>query len=126
MIKLKKGYIAISTVLVISAVVFVLILTTTLVTISGAQGAMSGKTGGETVDITEGCTEEVLLSINKNNTVPTSLILPEGNCTVTLDSHIGNDWTFTTTGTVNVYTRKVQVQANRGSQVTVTNWKEIP
>ena len=121
---LNHGYVAISTVIVVVAVLLIILTTTSLVAISEGQMSLSGKKADESSNLVEGCVEDALIRINKSNNLPTSLILPEGQCTVTIDSHVGNDWKFTISGSVDNYTKKVQVQASRGSVITITNWKE--
>lgn len=121
----NKGYVAISTVLVIVAILLVIITTTSLVAISEGQMSLSNKRADEASNLVESCIEDALIRINKSNNIPSSLILPEGTCTVIIDSHVGNNWTFTVSGSIVGYTKKVQVQATRGSTVSITNWKEL-
>lgn len=122
----KHGYIALSTVLVIGAVVTLVGTSVTLLTISDAQTALGEKRKEEAIHFVESCIEDILLVLNEENTIPTpTVVLPEGTCTVTIDSQVGNSWTFTVTGTQNQHTKTIQVSATRGSTVDITRWKEL-
>lgn len=123
--KTQAGYAALISVLVISAAVLVIGISVSLLSISEIQIALSGKKNDEALDITEGCTEDTLLYLNENNSLPASITLPEGSCSVTLDSQSDNDWTFTVSTTLDGYTKSVQIEASRSSILDVTSWQEI-
>ena len=65
------------------------------------------------------------MELNENGSISLAITLPEGTCTVTLDSQTGDDWTFTVSGAVDAHTKRVQVTANRDTAVTVTSWQEV-
>ena len=123
--KNKKGYIALSSVLVIMAVVLIIGSSVSLLSIDDIQSALSSKKSEESLHLIEGCVEDALLSLNENNTIPVSITIPEGPCSVTINSQIGNNWTFTVAGTINNYKKSVQVSAIRSSTVDVTSWIEL-
>jgi hypothetical protein len=122
---MNKGYVAISSVLIIAAVVLIIGTTISLVSISEGQMSLSGIQSDTALGILEGCTDETLLYINENNSLPTSVTTPDGICTVTLDSLVGNIWTITLSTTVNSFTKTVKVTLNRSSTITITSWEEI-
>ena len=70
--KNKKGYIAISSVLVIMAVVLIIGSSVSLLSINDMQSALSNKKSEESLHLVEGCTEDALLSLNENNSIPFS------------------------------------------------------
>ena len=119
------GYVALSSILVISVVILTIGISVSLLSISESQLSLAGKKKEETVDFVEGCVEDALLELNNGGSISSSLTLPEGTCSVTIDSQSGSDWTFTVTGSVDNYTKSIQVSANRGSTVTITSWKEV-
>jgi len=119
------GYIAIVSVLVIGVVVFAIGMSVSLLSISEGQLALSGENNERALHLTEGCAEDALLRLNKTHTLPASIVLPEGTCTITINSHVGNNWTFTVAGTLNTLTKRIQISATRTSKVTVTSWLEI-
>lgn len=121
----ESGYIALASVLVIAAVVLVISSSVGLLSINGVQSSLANKKSQETIDLVEACTEDALLYLNENNNLPATITLPQGTCSVTVDTQVGSDWTFTTEFTYETYTKSIQVTANRTNTVTITSWEEI-
>lgn len=123
--KSKKGYIAITSILVILAVVLTVGTTVSLVSVNNIQASLTDQKGEEALAIVEGCAEDALLRLNNNNSIPVSISLPEGNCNITNISNVGNDWTFTVSATILNYSKSLQISATRSNSVQVTKWLEI-
>ena len=123
--KLDKGYVALSSILVIATVILTIGISVSLLSVSESQISLAEKKKEETVDFVEACVEDALLELNENGSISSAITLPEGTCTVTIDSQTGDDWTFTVTGAVDAHTKRIQVTANRDTAVTVTSWKEV-
>ena len=121
----QKGYIAFSSVLIISAVIIIIGITLTLTSISELQKSLSGRRREEVIDRVEACVEDAMYSINTNNSLPATITLPEGTCGVTIDSNSGFNWTFTVTAATNGYTKSVQVTTTRATTITPVSWKEF-
>jgi hypothetical protein len=121
----QSGYIALASVLVITVVVLVISTSVSLLSINDLQTSLGSKQSRETLDLVEGCTEEALLYLNLNNSLPDTVTLPGITCDVTLNSQTGIDWTFTVSLTNRTYTRSVQVTANRSNTIEVTSWQVI-
>lgn len=120
----QKGYIALASVLVISAVILTIGVSVSLLSISELQISLAEKKKEETIDFVESCLAEILLKLNEDNAVSTEISLPEGNCSVTINSQ-NSSWTFTVSGSVDNYTKNVQVTATRGSTVEIISWQEV-
>jgi hypothetical protein len=123
--KNKKGYIAITSILVILAVVLTVGTTVSLLSVNNIQASLTDQKGEEALALVEGCAEDALLRLNNNNSIPGSISLPEGNCNITNISNVGNDWTFTVSATILSYTKSLQINATRTNTVQVTSWLEI-
>lgn len=121
----QAGYAALTSVLVIAAVVLTIGSTVALLSVNDIQSALSNKKSDETLDFVEGCVEDALLRLAEDDSIPTTLTNPEGTCSVTINSQAGDDWTFTVTGTSDISTKSVQVEANRASTVSITSWLEV-
>lgn len=121
----QKGYVALSSILVILAVTLAIGISTSLLSINDALSSVSGQKGNTSMDIIEGCVEDALIRLNEDNSIPSSLVLPQGTCTVTINSQVGNNWDFTVSASINSYTRSVRVQAVRSTTVSITSWQEI-
>lgn len=124
--KTKKGYIALASILVIAAVVLVINVSVALLSINEVQASLSGQRNEASLNFVETCIEDALMRLNRLNTIPTTITIPAvGTCSITIDSQVGSVWTFTTTGTLNGYTKRVQVQATRSGTITINSWKEL-
>lgn len=123
--KTQKGYIAIASILVITVVVLIIGTTVALLSVNDIQSSLSNKKSEEARDLVEGCAEDTLLQLNQTNTIPTSITIPEGSCSVTINSHTGNDWTFTVSGQFEAYQKTIQISATRNTTVVVTRWNDI-
>ena len=123
---INKGYIALTTVLVVGVVLLTIGLSVSLVAISEGQLALSGRRNESTLDLAEACVEDALLRLNSTNALNTTITLPQGTCSLVVNSQVGSTWTFTVTGTAETLAKKIQVTAVRASTVSVTSWLEIP
>src|SRR3989344_5281826 len=127
----QNGFVALITLLVIVALVILIGVSTSLLSINDLQSAFAGKRSEEIVNILEACVEDVLLTLNETNTLPSSVtippsgILPQVVCSVIMNSHVGNNWDFTVSGGVDNYAKKVQIQAVRDTSVSITSWEEV-
>jgi hypothetical protein len=122
---MEKGYIAILTVLIISAVVITIATTVSLLAIGEAQSSFALFKGEDTLTFVEGCMEDALLKARNNNTYTGgSITRPEGTCTITV-SKAGTTWTITATTTNTQYIRTIQSVITRGNQMAITSWKEL-
>lgn len=122
---MKKGYVALSSILVIAAVVVIIGVSVSLLAISEAQMSLAAKKGHESLQLTDGCAEEVLLYLNRRGFLPSTITTPEGVCSVTQNAQAGNQWIFTVYGTFEGYHKKIQVTATRDSVVSINSWKEV-
>ena len=123
-IKKESGYIAITIILVIISVVLVIGTSVSLLSIHDIQMSLSNKNGLTALNIVEGCADNLLLNLNEENNIPSSISLPEGTCSVTINSQTGDDWEFTVQTTINGYSKSAEYAATRGSNVFVTRWVE--
>jgi hypothetical protein len=122
----QSGFAALTTVLILGAVVVLLILTVSLSSIGDAQQALAGSQGADALNQLKGCTEVALLELNESSTLPATVTTPDGSCTITLNSQTGTTWVFTTTGTFGSFTKSVTMTAERTTTISITSWKEVP
>lgn len=119
------GFIAITSVLVISAVVLAITISVSLLSIGQGQAGLALTKGEDALSFIDGCAEDALLKLRENSTYAGGNITrPEGICTVTVTS-VGSSYTLTVSTTDIIYKRTVRIVANRGSAIIVTSWKEI-
>ena len=121
----ESGYIALSTVLITLALVLLIGLSSSLLSINDLQSSQSGKISNVTVDMVESCVEDVLLRLNDIGSVTAgSMSLPLGDCSVTINSQADDIWDFTVSTTLDAYTKSVRVNVTKGETVTVDSWMD--
>lgn len=127
--KSQKGFIALSIVLVVSAIVLVIIQSVGLLSIGEGQASYALTEGESSLNLVEGCAEDYLLKIRSDSTFAGGDVTrPEGTCTITITS--GNpSWNVTVTTTEPDYRRSLQltfIRSTSGSNagITITSWKE--
>ncbi len=123
----QSGYIALSMVLVIIAVVLAIATTVTLLSVGESQSGLALYKGENTLDFVEGCVEDYMLKIRSQGSsfVAANVTRPEGTCTITVSSGDPN-WNITVSTTDASYKRQIQLIFTRASTgITLTSWKEI-
>jgi len=123
--KNQTGYIAITSVLVIAAIVLIIGTSVSLLAVNDIQSALSNKKSDESLDLVESCVEDALLRLNEDNSIPATITLPDGSCSVTINSQVGTLWTFTVSGTFISHAKSIQVVADRTNTVTVNSWTQL-
>jgi len=120
----EGGYVAISIVLILTAVILGIMVTVAQLGIGEGQVSLALSKGEDTLHFVEGCTEDALLKIRSNASYAGGTITrPEGTCSITV-STVGSTYTVTTSTTATSYKRTVQAVAIRGTTVSLTSWKE--
>ncbi len=120
----EGGYVAISIILILTAVVLGIIVTVAQLGIGEGQVSLALSKGEDTLHFVEGCMEDALLKIRSNVSYAGGTITrPEGTCSITV-STVGSTYTVTATTTATPYKRTVQAVAIRGTTMSLTRWKE--
>ena len=122
---MQRGYLAISSILIISAVVLAITVSVSYLAIGEGQSALALYKGENTLSFIEGCMEDALIKLRADGSYSgESITRPEGTCTITISS-VGTTYTITATTTDISYIRTVQAVVNRDYSITMTSWKEI-
>lgn len=131
--KYQQGFIALTSLLVISAVALAIAVSISVLGINEANSSLGFKKGQEALKIAEGCAEEALLRLRDSDSWDpngSEISLPglDGNCTVDV-SGTGSDRTIDVTGTITgppQYIKKIQVTAKRaGNSINLITWQEV-
>lgn len=122
---LSGGYAALASVLVVTALVLVIGLSSSLLSINDAQTSLAAKKNEESVGLVEACVEEALLQLRDIENIPNNIVLPEGTCNVVINSQTGIEWDFTVSHTLEGYTKRVRVLATRSSSIILNVWIEV-
>lgn len=121
----QQGYAVLNVVLVLGVLITLLGITVSSASINSLQSGLAGTQGSYSTHTIQGCAELALLQLNTDNNLPSTITLPTGTCTVTLNSQVGSTWTFTITGEFKTHTKSMQVTAERTNTVSITSWNEV-
>lgn len=122
--KSEQGYVAISIVLILTAVVLGIMITVAQLGIGEGQVSLALSKGEDSLNLTEGCMEDALLKIRSNASYSGgSITRPEGTCSIGV-SQAGSTYTVTATTVTTTYKRTIQAVVVRGSSLSLTSWKE--
>src|SRR6266576_3010630 len=109
----SQGYIALITVLIISAVALTVSASVSLLGIGIAQSALASSKGENALQLVEGCAEDALLKSQQSSSYNGGNITrPEGTCVITVLKNASN-WTIIATSIQTAYNRTVQVKFAR-------------
>jgi hypothetical protein len=122
--KPPAGYIAIASLLVITALLTLIGTTVSLLSIDEGLTALSFKDGAKTLAIAQACAEEALLKINESGVTPSSVDLPLGSCTVTEIETSGTLHRFEVSVTDGAYAQSIYLEADRQTVLKVNRWRE--
>lgn len=121
----ERGYVAISILLILTAVLLGIMVTVAQLGIGEGQVSLALSKGEDALNFVEGCMEDALLKIRVNASYAGGTITrPEGTCSITVSS-VGSTYTVTATTTAASYKRTVQAVAIRGTTMSLTSWKEL-
>lgn len=121
---MQKGFIALSSILLISFIAVSLSVVVTLLSVGASQSALAQTNGEQTLFFVHGCAEDALIKAwGDINYTGSNITRPEGTCTVSV-SKVGTVWTMTISTTDTNYTKTARITFNRGSTITVTSWTD--
>jgi len=114
-----KGFAALISVIIIGAVMVAAGMMVTLTSINEGQMSLSSYLKGRNISLVDSCVENSLLFINENNTLPSLIVTPNGNCTASINSQVGTSWDFTISSPAGDYQWGSRIKINRGSSIGV-------
>lgn len=119
-----KGLSTIITVVILGAVMILIGTTMTLTSISEGQATIMETKAKYNQILLDTCAEESLITINKNNTLPSTIITNLGTCSVTINSQVGSSWDFNLITSDEMSPLELNIVLNRGSIITISNWND--
>lgn len=126
--KNQKGYIALISVLIISAIVVLIATSASLVSISESDMGLEENQAWETFYLTNACSEEALQQIRDSISFKGSgnLSLGEGSCTYTVTKLTGQNRVITASGTVGNIVRKAKITLDKITpNINITSWQQV-
>ena len=125
----NDGYIALITVLIVSAVCLTSVLVILVTGADNQQFSLTLKNSDQSLGLAEACTEEALQQYHDSSSFTGSgnLTLGLGTCSYTVTSTGVSTRTVDASATVNGVVKKIRVYATiSGSSISVTSWQEVP
>lgn len=122
----QQGFIAISTVILVSVVTLAVAIMVTYISLNDAQSSLASFKGEQSLNFTEGCMNDAILKVRASATYSGGTIAyPEGSCTVTV-SKSGSTYTLAAVPVSTAFVKKIQAIVTRGATtVTISSWQEI-
>lgn len=126
--KRQSGFIAFTSLLVVSAATLAIAVSISLLGIGEAKSSLDFKKGQEALKIAESCLEEGLLRLRDNaNYTGGSLNVGEGSCTINVRGS-GNEKTINVSATITgalQYVKELEASTKRvGNSINITSWEE--
>ena len=119
-----RGYAALIIVLMVSVMLLVIGVSVAIISINQGQMSTIEQKKEAELAFVESCAVDALMRLNITNTIPSSFTLPQGTCNVG-STNSGTSWTITVTGNQENYTKTIQINASKTSNITITSWIEI-
>lgn len=126
--ELNKGYIALISVILISAIGVAIMLSVVSSGITAAKTDFSIQQGGSVRSIASSCAEEALQKIQETGTTSSNgtLVVASGTCTYLITSTNGQNITISATGLLGAITSKIKVIiATTSPVITLSSWEEV-
>jgi hypothetical protein len=117
-----SGYIALTTMLIVTAVVVTIATTVTYLSIDEGQMSLAQLRSEQARGMVEGCAADALLQLNESGTLPGSVTLPQGSCTISGVTQNGSQWQFIVSGSLGSNQAQLSITAERTSRVRIMRW----
>lgn len=127
-LEIKRGYIALMSVLIMGAVGIAIIVSTILLGIDASKNSLLIDKSNQARILASSCAEEALEQIADLSvtTGSGSLSLGLGTCSFIITSQNGQNITVNSTGLVDTITRKIKViVASTTPIITISSWQEV-
>ncbi|MBD3311545.1 MAG: hypothetical protein GF349_03545 [Candidatus Magasanikbacteria bacterium] len=122
----SRGVAALLTIVIVGAAALIMAYSTSVLGLGELEMGYSSQKGDQALLLADGCIEEALnrLRLDAGYT-GSNLYLGDGSCIIGV-SGVGGSRVIFATGTVDIYTKVIRVEATlSGSNVDVTTWEEV-
>ena len=129
MIKKEKGYIALTSVIIISAIALLLAISASLFGVSETDMAVQQKHSSQAFYLANLCAEHALMELKNELGYfgDETLGFEDGSCTVLpLEGNGNYDRIIKTTSSIYGQTRKIKIEINRvNPEIEISSWQEV-
>lgn len=124
-----NGYIALVTILIISAVVLLIAVSANLLSISESDMGLEKNQASETYYLATACAEQALIGLKDSLDYPgnENLTIGDGSCYIYPPEGIGNEnRVVKTSGTIYGLTRKIRIAISQvNPDMIIASWQEV-
>lgn len=123
-----RGYIALISILIISAIVILIAASANLISISESKMGLKESESWQAFYLTTACAEEALQQIKDSTPYEGSGNIPigQGSCAYTVTKLIGENRIITATGTVRDINRRVKITIDKvNPTINIVSWQEV-
>ena len=124
----KEGYVALVTMLIVSAIAVSLSITSLTIGLSSSRSSFSLEQSLQAYALSKSCLEEALKEMVDNNafTGGTTIFLGQGSCTYLVINDGGDNRTIEATGSVSSSVRRLQVTTDAFTpSINITSFEEV-
>jgi len=124
-----NGYIALTSILIISAIVLLIALSAGLLSISELNMALEKNQSAEAYYLASACAEQGLQEIRNSDSFTGigNLSLENGTCTYDVNQIGGESRTINALGFINNIIRKIEINIDAiNPNINITSWQEVP
>lgn len=121
----RQGYIALTAVLVIAAVVLLLAVTVSTLSVGQLQTSLSSLRSTSSFGFIESCVDYALIRLNEDADIPDNFTINGNTCNVVIENQSDTRWTFLVSGTVDDYAKSVRITADRTDRVYIVSWQQV-
>lgn len=122
---MKNAYVAISTVLVVFALILAIAVTGTVGSVGYLQSTLASYRYTNASLVLESCVDDALIRINEDDALPSSALIETYICNYNVENHTGESWTFTVSTTVTGHARIARINATRSDKVYLNSWEDL-
>ena len=124
-----NGYIALTSILIISAIVLLIALSAGLLSISELNMGLEKNQSAEAYYLASACAEQGLQEIRNSDSFTGigNLSLENGDCSYDVSQAGGENRTIEVSGIVNNIIRKIKISLDTiNPNINITSWQEVP
>jgi hypothetical protein len=125
-IKNNQGYIALISVLIISAIAVAITISLIFLGLGASRSSLAIQQSAQAKVMANACVNQALLEIAENDFIGTdNLISTQGSCSYLVTDLGGTNRDVRAEAIVGAATRRVQVLVDQTSPVNITSWQEV-
>ncbi|MDQ5981296.1 MAG: hypothetical protein QG570_43 [Patescibacteria group bacterium] len=118
-----NGYIALVSVLILSAVILSILVTVSITSAYRINGILHEQSVNNIKLVVESCAEEVLLKLNHDNLLPGTVTMDGVTCNVIQNSQVGTLWDFDVSAALSEMVYTINIVADRTDKIYIISWR---